>query len=299
VCDALSHNSIQIGCTLSGATTIPFVHNDVRSLENILQSRRHEFEKVLIAVEGVYSTDGDLAPLPEIIELKKRFKTFLLVDEAHSIGAVGREGRGVGEHFGVARADVDLWMGTLSKSFASCGGYIGASTVMVEYLKYTSPGFVYSVGMTPSNAASALVALQKLQTEPDRVTRLQERTLLFLSLAKEQGFDTGTSHDSPVVPIIIGDPYKAVQLSQAMLLRGVNAQPMIYPSVPYDAARLRFFLSCDHTEAQIRQTIAILTEEIAAMQSVTKNSNDWLHYLMRSQFVADKATTRSERSLSN
>ncbi len=294
VCDALSHNSIQIGCTLSGATTIPFVHNDVRSLEQILQSRRHEFEKVLIAVEGVYSTDGDLAPLPEIIELKKRFKTFLLVDEAHSIGAVGREGRGVGEHFGVARTDVDLWMGTLSKSFASCGGYIGASTVMVEYLKYTSPGFVYSVGMTPSNAASALVALQRLQAEPDRVTRLQERTLLFLSLAKEQGFDTGTSHDSPVVPIIIGDPYKAVQLSQAMLLRGINAQPMIYPSVPYDAARLRFFLSCDHTEAQIRQTIAILAEEIAKMKGVTKNTNDWLHYLMRSQFVADKATNRPE-----
>ncbi len=296
VCDALSHNSVQIGCKLSGATTISFVHNDMRSLESILQSHRHEFEKVLIAVEGVYSADGDLAPLPEIIELKKRFKTFLLVDEAHSIGAVGHEGRGVGEHFGVARTDVDLWMGTLSKSFASCGGYIGASTVMVEYLKYTSPGFVYSVGMTPSNAASALVALQRLQAEPDRVTRLQERTLLFLSLAKEQGFDTGTSHDSPVVPIIIGDPYKAVQLSQAMLLRGVNAQPMIYPSVPYDAARLRFFLSCDHTEAQIRQTITILAEEIAKMEGITKNSNDWLHYLMRSQFVADKAADRPEQS---
>jgi 8-amino-7-oxononanoate synthase len=299
VCDALSHNSIQVGCKLSGATTIPFGHNDVHSLEQILQTRRHEFEKVLIAVEGVYSTDGDLAPLPEIVELKKRYKTFLLVDEAHSIGAVGRLGRGVGEHFGVARSDVDLWMGTLSKSFASCGGYIGASKVMVEYLKYTSPGFVYSVGMTPSNAASALVALQKLQAEPERVTRLQERTLLFLSLAKEQGFDTGPSHDSPVVPIIIGDPYKAVQLSQALLLRGINAQPMIYPSVPYDAARLRFFLSCDHTEVQIRQTITILAEEIAKMSGDTSNKNEWLHYLMRSQFVADKAASRPEQPLSS
>jgi 8-amino-7-oxononanoate synthase len=299
VCDALSHNSIQIGCTLSGATTISFAHNDVRSLEQILQTRRHEFEKVLIAVEGVYSTDGDLAPLPEIVELKKRYKTFLLVDEAHSIGAVGRLGRGVGEHFGVARNDVDLWMGTLSKSFASCGGYIGASKVMVEYLKYTSPGFVYSVGMTPSNAASALVALQKLQAEPERVTRLQARTLLFLSLAKEQGFDTGPSHDSPVVPIIIGDPYKAVQLSHAMLQRGINAQPMIYPSVPYDAARLRFFLSCDHTETQIRQTIIILAEEIAKMNGGTGNKNEWLHYLMRSQFVADKVANRSEPTVSS
>jgi 8-amino-7-oxononanoate synthase len=299
VCDALSHNSIQVGCKLSGATTIPFTHNDVRSLEQILQTRRHKFEKVLIAVEGVYSTDGDLAPLPEIVELKKRYKTFLLVDEAHSIGAVGRLGRGVGEHFEIARADVDLWMGTLSKSFASCGGYIGASKVMVEYLKYTSPGFVYSVGMTPSNAASALVALQKLQAEPERVTRLQERTLLFLSLAKEQGFDTGPSHDSPVVPIIIGDPYKAVQLSHAMLLRGINAQPMIYPSVPYDAARLRFFLSCDHTEAQIRQTITILAEEIAQMNGGTHSKNEWLHYLMRSQFVTDKAANQPEQSVSS
>jgi 8-amino-7-oxononanoate synthase len=299
VCDALSHNSIQVGCKLSGATTIPFAHNDMRSLEQILQTRRHEFEKVLIAVEGVYSTDGDLAPLPEIVELKKRYKSFLLVDEAHSIGTVGSLGRGVGEHFGVARADVDLWMGTLSKSFASCGGYIGASKVMVEYLKYTSPGFVYSVGMTPSNAASALVALQKLQAEPNRVTRLQERTLLFLSLAKEQGFDTGPSHDSPVVPIIVGDPYKAVQLSQAMLLRGINAQPMIYPSVPYDAARLRFFLSCDHTEAQIRQTITILAEEIAKMNGGTRNKNEWLHYLMRSQFVTEKAANRPEPSVSS
>jgi 8-amino-7-oxononanoate synthase len=299
VCDALSHNSIQVGCKLSGATTIPFAHNDVRSLEQILQTRRHEFEKVLIAVEGVYSADGDLAPLPEIVELKKRYKTFLLVDEAHSIGTVGRLGRGVGEHFGVARADVDLWMGTLSKSFASCGGYIGSSKVMVEYLKYTSPGFVYSVGITPSNAASALVALQKLQAEPERVTRLQARTLLFLSLAKEQGLDTGPSHDSPVVPIIVGDPYKAIQLSQAMLLRGINAQPMIYPSVPYNAARLRFFLSCDHTEAQIRQTITILAEEIAKMNGGTSNKNDWLHYLMRSQFVADKVANRSEPSVSS
>jgi 8-amino-7-oxononanoate synthase len=153
--------------------------------------------------------------------------------------------------------------------------------------------------MTPSNAASALVALQKLQAEPNRVTRLQERTLLFLSLAKEQGFDTGPSHDSPVVPIIVGDPYKAVQLSQAMLLRGINAQPMIYPSVPYDAARLRFFLSCDHTEAQIRQTITILAEEIAKMNGGTRNKNEWLHYLMRSQFVTEKAANRPEPSVSS
>jgi 8-amino-7-oxononanoate synthase len=170
---------------------------------------------------------------------------------------------------------------------------------LVEYLKYTSPGFVYSVGMTPSNAASALVALQKLQAEPNRVKSLQERTLLFLSLAKAQGFNTGPSHDSPVVPIIVGDPYKAVQLSQAMLLRGINAQPMIYPSVPYDAARLRFFLSCDHTEAQIRQTIAILAEEIAKMNDGTSNKNEWLHYLMRSQFVTEKAASRLEPSVSS
>ncbi|MFM7427677.1 MAG: aminotransferase class I/II-fold pyridoxal phosphate-dependent enzyme [Elainella sp.] len=262
VYDSLSHDSIRQGCSLSQATAIEFPHNDWRSLDMLLHQHRRQYQKVLIAIEGIYSTDGDLAPLPEILRLKQRYKTFLLVDEAHSIGVLGRTGRGIGEHFGIDRGQVDLWMGTLSKSFASCGGYIAGSKALVEYLKYTAPGFVYSVGISPPNAAAALAALRLLQQQPDRVALLHQRAHLFLTLAQQQGLNTGSSHDSPVIPIIVGEPYRAVQLGHALFQRGINVQPMVYPSVPYNGARLRFFITCLHSEAQIRSTVQAIQEEL-------------------------------------
>ena len=265
--DALSHNSIQEGCRLSGAIALEFPHNDWQTLDQMLHEHRRRYEKVLIAIEGVYSTDGDLAPLPEFVRLKKAHKTFLLVDEAHSIGVLGQKGRGVGEHFGVAPEDVDLWMGTLSKSFASCGGYIAGCRELVEYLKYTAPGFVFSVGMSPANAAAALEALRVMRQEPERVRDVQARSRLFLRLAKEQNLNTGNSHDSPVVPIIVGEPRKAVQLSHVLFQQGINVQPMVYPSVPYNAARLRFFLSSLHTEEQIRKTIQTIADELMILNA--------------------------------
>jgi myxalamid-type polyketide synthase MxaB len=263
--DALSHNSVRQGCQLSQATAIEFPHNDWQTLELLLQKHRRHYQKVLIAIEGIYSTDGDIAPLPEIVTLKQRYKTFLLVDEAHSIGTLGKTGRGISEHFGITATHVDLWMGTLSKSFASCGGYIAASKAIVQYLKYTAPGFVYSVGMSPANTVAALAALQLLQQEPDRVAILQARSHLFLKLAQQQNLNTGSSQDSPVIPIIVGEPYKAVKLSRALLKRGVTVQPMVYPSVPYNAARLRFFVTCLHTEAQIRHTIEAIQMELSQL----------------------------------
>ncbi|NJO78239.1 MAG: aminotransferase class I/II-fold pyridoxal phosphate-dependent enzyme [Cyanobacteria bacterium RM1_2_2] len=262
--DALSHNSVRQGCQLSQATAMEFPHNDWQTLELLLQKHRSHYQKVLIAIEGIYSTDGDIAPLPEIVTLKQRYKTFLLVDEAHSIGTLGGTGRGISEHFGITAAHVDLWMGTLSKSFASCGGYIAASKAIVQYLKYTAPGFVYSVGMSPANTAAALAALQLLQQEPDRVATLQARSRLFLKLA-QQKLNTGSSHDSPVIPIIVGEPYKAVKLSRLLLNRGITVQPMVYPSVPYNASRLRFFVTCLHTEAQIQQTVASIQAELSQL----------------------------------
>ena len=256
--DALSHNSIRVGYALSGSEAIEFPHNDWRSLEKLLQKHRRQYEKVLIVIEGIYSTDGDIAPLRPIVALKKRYKTFLMVDEAHSIGVLGATGRGIGEHFGVDRSEVDLWMGTLSKSLASCGGYIAASEAIVRYLKYSAPGFVFSVGMSPANTAAALAALQILKAEPERVQRLQERAEFFLSAARALGFDTGASAGTPIVPIIVGESERAVNLSNALFERGINVHPMVYPSVPQNGARLRFFLSCEHTEEQIRQTLEIL-----------------------------------------
>lgn len=259
--DSLSHNSIVQGCLLSGASLVAFPHNDWQTLDLLLQERRHRYKRVLIVIEGVYSTDGDIPDLPKFIEVKKRHKTFLMIDEAHSVGVLGATGRGIGELFNVDAADVDLWMGTLSKSFASCGGYIAGSKALVEYLKYTAPGFVYSVGISPPNAAATLAAIQVLKAEPERVTRLQERAEFFLKLAAQYRLNTGMSQGSPVIPIIVGDSLKSIQLSQQLFHRGINVPFMIYPSVPHNAARLRFFVTCNHTEEQIRFTVETLADE--------------------------------------
>ena len=131
-------------------------------MDRLLADMRGDYRRVLVAIEGVYSMDGDIPDLPRFIEVKERHKAFLMVDEAHSVGVLGPHGRGIGEHFGVNPQHVDLWMGTLSKSFGSCGGYIAGCRAMVEYLKYTAPGFVYSVGISPANAAAALAAIRLL-----------------------------------------------------------------------------------------------------------------------------------------
>ena len=263
--DALSHNSIMQGCFASGASLVAFPHNDYEALENILSDRRNRYQKVLIVIEGVYSTDGDIADLPAFIALKNKYKTFLMVDEAHSMGTIGDTGRGISEYYSVSPQEVDIWMGTLSKSFASCGGYIAGSAALIEYLKYTAPGFVFSVGMSPPNAGATLAAINVLRAEPQRAKQLQENAKLFLALAQEKGLDTGMSKDSPVIPIIVGDSLKSIQLSQNMFKRGINVPFMIYPSVPQNEARLRFFVTCNHTAEQIEQTVEILAEELAKL----------------------------------
>jgi 8-amino-7-oxononanoate synthase len=256
--DALSHNSILQGCALSGAKTVPFPHNDWQALDKILQDQRQHYRRVLIVIEGVYSMDGDIPDLPRFIELKQRHKTLLMVDEAHSIGVLGQHGRGIGEYFDVDRNHVDLWMGTLSKAFASCGEYIAGSKALRNYLKYTAPGFVYSVGSSPANTAAALASLRLLKSEPERVKTLQKRSQQFLQLAQAQGWNTATSQNSPIIPIVVGNSLTCIQLSHHLFQAGINVQPMIYPAVANDAARLRFFISCLHTEAQINQASAAL-----------------------------------------
>jgi 8-amino-7-oxononanoate synthase len=270
--DALAHDCILAGAKLSGAKRRPFPHNDWRALERQLQQLRPHYRRVLIAVEGVYSMDGDSPDLPRFIELKKRYGCLLMVDEAHSIGVMGRTGAGIGEHFGVNRADVDLWMGTLSKSFASCGGYVGGSKQLVQFLKYSAGGFVYSVGISPANAAAALEAIRQLKAHPEKVARLHERAALFLRLAKEKGIDTGFSAGSAVVPAILGNSLHALQVSDALKQRGINVQPILYPAVEETAARLRFFCTATHTDQQIRETVQVLAEEIARARAESGES---------------------------
>lgn len=258
--DSLSHNSIIQGCILSGARRIPFPHNNINALDEILKQNRRDYERTLIVIEGVYSMDGDIAQLPGFIEIKKRYKALLMIDEAHSMGVLGRTGRGIGEYFGADPKDVDLWMGTLSKTFASCGGYIAGSKELVRYLKYSAPGFIYSVGMSPPNAGAALAAARLLKAEPERVRRLQHNSRFFLELAGNKGLNTGLSKDTAVVPVIVANTVKCLKLSQALFRRGINVQPILYPAVADDAARLRFFLTCDHTEDQMRYTVEMVAE---------------------------------------
>jgi 8-amino-7-oxononanoate synthase len=267
VYDALVHNSVLQGSTLSGARQISFPHNDWSALDKMLSAVRNQYQRILVVLEGVYSTDGDIPELPRFIEVKQRHKALLMIDEAHSIGVLGKHGRGIGEYFGIEPAQVDLWMGTLSKALASCGGYIAGSSAVIEYLKYTAPGFVFRVGITPANAAAALAAIQLLKAEPERLARLQARAHLFVELAREAGLNTGPSKNSPVIPVIVGDSKSAIYLSQVLFQRGINVQPLIYPSVANDIARLRFFISCTHTEEQINYTMKTLAEELAKLRS--------------------------------
>lgn len=260
--DALAHNSIVQGCILSRAQRRPFPHNNWQVVDKLLGELRGDYRRVLVAIEGVYSTDGDIPDLPRFIEVKKRHKAFLMVDEAHSAGVLGPHGRGIGEYFGVDPQNVDLWMGTLSKSFGSCGGYIAGCRAVVEYLKYTAPGFVYSVGISPANAAAALAAIRLLKDEPERVARLHDRARLFLTLARWRGLNTGLSEDSPIVPVILGDSVHCLRLAHAMFDRGINVQPILYPAVEERAARLRFFVTASHTEEQIRHSIDVTAEEV-------------------------------------
>ena len=260
--DALIHNSTLQGIQLSGAKRLSFPHNDWAALDALLKDQRRQFERVLIVVEGIYSMDGDYPDLPNFVEVKRRHRAFLMVDEAHSLGVMGRSGFGIREHFGMAGGDVDIWMGTLSKALAGCGGYIAGETALVEHLKFMVPGFLYSVGISPPVAAASLAALRCMQREPERVHALQARGAFFLQQAKAADIDTGLSSGLAVIPAIAGSSLRAVRLSEALYHRGINVQPILYPAVPEKSARLRFFMSHAHTESQISETVSALAEEI-------------------------------------
>ncbi|WP_146446307.1 aminotransferase class I/II-fold pyridoxal phosphate-dependent enzyme [Botrimarina colliarenosi] len=256
--DALAHNSIIQGCKLSGALRRAFPHNDADACGKLLEQYRHEYRRVLIVIEGVYSMDGDYADIRPFVDLKEKHKAYLMIDEAHSIGTMGPTGRGMSEFWSVDPTRVDLWMGTISKGLGSCGGYIAARREIIEYLKYTAPTFVFSGGVSPANTGAALAALRLLDAEPERVAKLHSNSELFLTLAKKAGFNTGPAHGTAIVPIITGDSRLALALSMGMFERGVNVQPILHPAVEEAAARLRFFITSSHTEEQIRQSIDLL-----------------------------------------
>lgn len=268
--DSFAHNSMIQGAMLSGAQRRPFEHNNWQELDEILAKSRSEYQRVLILIEGLYSMDGDFPDLPRFVEIKKRYKAWLYVDEAHSIGTLGETGRGLAEVFNVDRNDVECWMGTLSKSFGSCGGFVGGSKSLIEYLRYTTPGYVFAAGMPPANVGAALGSLRVLRQRPELVAQLQTNAQLFLDLAKKSGLDTGMAQGTAIIPILTGHSIKALRLAEALFNHGINAQPILYPAVPEKETRIRIFMTAIHTEQQIRDSVEILArewEKIAALES--------------------------------
>lgn len=256
--DSLIHNSVLEGIHASGALRKPFPHNDLDALEKMLNESREKHNRALIVVEGLYSMDGDLPDLPRLVRLKKTFDTFLMVDEAHALGVLGKNGKGIAEHFGLDATAVDIWMGTLSKTLAACGGFIAGSRDMVDILKSAAPGFVYSVGISPPLAAAALKSLEIMLREPERVKKLAANSAFFLEKAQAAGLNTGTATGNAIIPVITGSSRKAILLSNKLFEYGINVQPIIHPAVEEKASRLRFFLSSVHSEEDINSMFAAL-----------------------------------------
>jgi 8-amino-7-oxononanoate synthase len=264
--DAMAHNSIITGCRLSEARVLGFPHEDWAALDEILAPLRAGARRGLLVTEGIYSMDGDTIDIRQAVAAKQRHDLLLMVDEAHSFGVLGPAGRGICEEAGIPASSVDILMGTLSKTLASCGGYIAGDRSLIDYLRFTVPGFLFSVGLSPADTAAALAALDVLEAEPERPLRLRERCRAFRRLARQAGLEVGGAEDSPVVPLILGNSELCVRLSLALLDHGINVQPIVYPAVAEDAARLRFFITHDHSEAQFAATLPLVASELARLQ---------------------------------
>ena len=226
----------------------PFPHNDCQSLDRLLKDIRGKHRRVVVAIEGVSAAWMRLSGPSRFLEVKRRHRALLYVDEAHSLGVMGPTGRGICEHFGLKPGDGDLWMGTISKALGSGGGYLAGPDVLIQYLKYTTPAFVFATAISPANAAAALQAVRILQEQPERVTRLREHSRLFLESARARGLDTGNSGDTPVIPIILGDSLRCIRVASALLARGLTAADP-YPAVPESKARSAL-ITAEHTESQ-------------------------------------------------
>jgi 8-amino-7-oxononanoate synthase len=255
VYDELSHNSIVAGARACRNDSRMFRHNDMDDLRAVLAEVRGEYHNCLIVAESLYSMDGDIVDLPELLAVKDEFGCWLMLDEAHSIGVLGRTGRGISEHFGIDPRRIDIIIGTLSKTFATCGGFICAERSVLDFLRYTLPGFVYSVGMSPVIVAAAEAALDVLDREPERVGRLRDNGRRFLARAADAGLVTGQATGDAIVPVIFPDLATTIGASAHLLERGIYAPPIVSVGVPKDSPRIRFFISARHTFEEIDRTV--------------------------------------------
>lgn len=266
ICDDRDHASIVDGRRLSFAKQLHYKHNDMEDLENILKTLPYDAIK-LIVVDGVFSMEGDLCKLPEIVALKHKYNCSIMVDEAHGLGVFGRQGRGVCDHFGLTD-EVDLIMGTFSKSLASIGGFIAADSDTINFLRHTCRTYIFSASNTPAATAAALEALHIIQQEPERIEALWKVTRYALKRFAEEGFEIGDT-ESPIIPLYVHDVEKTFLVVKLAFDAGVFINPVIPPACAPQDTLVRFALMASHTEEQVERAVVAL-KKIFVEQGIIK-----------------------------
>jgi 8-amino-7-oxononanoate synthase len=260
--DELDHASIIEGSRLSFSKVLKFAHNDMEALRNKLKLC-HKDRIKLIVVDGIFSMEGDIINLPEVVKLAEHYGASIMVDDAHSLGVIGKNGSGTASHFGLTDK-VDLIMGTFSKSFASLGGFIASDKEIINYIKHNSRTLIFSASMTPAAAASVLASIEIMENEPERIKHLWDMTALALKGFKSAGFDTGKS-ETPIIPLFIRDDIKALRLTQNLLEEGVFVNPVVSPAVPKEDSLIRYSLMATHTKEQVEISVEKITRAAKAL----------------------------------
>ncbi len=245
ILDALSHRSLVDACRLAGVPLQRFRHSDMDSLRHEL-SNGAPANRTLIIADGVFSMDGDICPLPDLIEIKREFGCFLMIDDSHASGVLGRAGRGTDEYFGVAASEVDIWSGSLAKAIPSNGGFIGVSKELSIFLQHSAAPFIFSGALAPSPVAAARAGLAILKREPERVARLKDNADFLRDGLRELGYDTGRS-ETPIIPIILNDERTAALMAGRLREMGLAVTPILFPAVPLGSARLRVCATAAHS----------------------------------------------------
>ncbi len=257
ILDELDHASIIEGSRLSFSKVLKFAHNDMQALEAKLKLCHKDSIK-LIVVDGIFSMEGDIIKLPELVKLAEKYGASVMVDDAHSLGVIGKNGAGTASHFGLTDK-VDLIMGTFSKSFASLGGFIAADKEVINYIKHNSRSLIFSASMTPASAAAVIATIDIMESEPERIKHLWDITAYALNGFKAAGFDTGKS-ETPIIPLFIRDDIKALMLTQILLTEGVFVNPVVSPAVPKEDCLIRYSLMATHTKEQVEISIEKITK---------------------------------------
>ena len=255
--DELDHASIIEGSRLSFSKVLKFAHNDMDALESKLKLCDNDRIKLIVA-DGIFSMEGDIIKLPEIVRLAEKYDASIMIDDAHSLGVIGINGSGTASHFGLTDK-VDLIMGTFSKSFASLGGFIAADKEVINFIKHNSRTLIFSASMTPSSAAAVLASIEIMENEPERIKHLWDLTAIALNGFKSVGFDTGKS-ETPIIPLFIRDDFKALKLTQILLEDGIFVNPVVSPAVPKEDCLIRYSLMATHTNEQVEISIEKITK---------------------------------------